>query len=142
MIIRGVDHVGIAVRSIEAVAAVLGKTVGLGLVATETIESQHARAAFLEAGETDLELLESTAIDGTIAKFIERKGEGLHHIALEVDDLAAALAEAKANGAVLIDEVPRKGARGRNVAFLHPKSTGGILIELVENPRLANQKQD
>jgi len=126
--------VGVACRSIAESATPLVSALGLTDVALEEVPSQKARMQFLAAGETHVELLESTSPDGPIAKFIEKRGEGLHHIALLVSDLDVALTEARAAGLRLVDEFPRPGARGARIAFLHPKSTGGVLIELVERP--------
>ena len=125
---------GVACRSIAESATPLVSALGLTDVALEEVPSQKARMQFLAAGETHVELLESTSPDGPIAKFIEKRGEGLHHIALLVSDLDVALTEARAAGLRLVDEFPRPGARGARIAFLHPKSTGGVLIELVERP--------
>jgi methylmalonyl-CoA epimerase len=99
----------------------------------EVVEEQNVKVAFLPVGESELELLESTSPDGNIAKFIEKKGEGIHHIAFEVDDLEAKLEELEKEGVRLIDKKPRYGAGGARIAFLHPKSTNGILVELCEH---------
>ena len=105
---------------------------GLELHGTEVVEEQKVKVAFLPIGDTEVELLESTSPDGPIAKFIEAKGQGIQHIAYRVDDIEAALEEMKAKGVRLIDEKPRYGAGGARIAFLHPKSTNGVLIELCE----------
>jgi methylmalonyl-CoA/ethylmalonyl-CoA epimerase len=102
------------------------------LQGTETVEEQKVKTAFLPLGETEIELLESTAPDGPIGKFIEARGQGIQHLAFRVDDLEAALAELKAKGVRLIDEKPRYGAGGARIAFLHPKATNGVLIELCQ----------
>ena len=128
-----VDHIGIAVRSLD-VALEVYAAIGLHPTVTEAVPSEGVRVAFLPTGESHLELLEPLAADGVIAKFLEKRGEGLHHLALAVDDIAAAMARARSAGLTVIDEVPRPGALGRRVAFVHPKSTGGVLLEFVQNP--------
>ncbi|OHD19493.1 MAG: methylmalonyl-CoA epimerase [Spirochaetes bacterium GWD1_61_31] len=125
-----IDHIGIAVANLDETLKVYTDILGLTLHGTETVADQKVRVAFLPVGDTEIELLESTEPDGPIAKFIEAKGQGLQHIAFRVDDIEAALAELKAKGVRLIDEKPRYGAGGAKIAFLHPKSTNGVLIEL------------
>ncbi len=127
-----IDHIGIAVKNIEQ-AAQLYQDLGLRVEGTEVVESQKVKVAFIGLGQSRIELLESTAPDGNIAKFIETKGEGIHHIALKVDNVAKALEELSAKGYQLIDKVPRPGAGGHLIAFLHPKSTKGVLLELSES---------
>jgi methylmalonyl-CoA/ethylmalonyl-CoA epimerase len=127
-----IDHLGIAVNSIEKGKNFWTDVLGLSLEGTETVEAQKVTTAFLPVGESEVELLESTAPDGPIAKFIEKKGEGIQHIAFRVDNIEAALAELKAKGIQLIDENPRLGAGGAKIAFLHPKATSGVLVELCE----------
>jgi methylmalonyl-CoA/ethylmalonyl-CoA epimerase len=105
---------------------------GLSFEGTETVAEQKVTTAFLPVGESEVELLESTAPDGPVAKYIEKNGEGIQHLALRVDNLEAALAEMKAKGVRLIDEKPRYGAGGAKIAFVHPRSTGGVLLELSE----------
>lgn len=124
------NHIGIAVRDLDE--AVRAYTEGLGLTCThrEVVEDQMVKTAFLPAGESSLELLESTSPDGPIGRFIAKRGEGIHHICLEVPDIKAAIADAKAQGMRLIDEEPRRGAHNMWVAFVHPKSTHGVLLEL------------
>ncbi len=124
------DHVGIAVRDLQAALAFYRDALGLEVEAPEEVASQRVRAHFLPVGEASLELLEATAPDSAIAKFVEKRGPGLHHVALRVDDIRAALAELKARGIRLIDEQPREGAHNSLVAFLHPASTHGVLVEL------------
>ena len=126
-----VDHIGIAVRSLDAALRVYG-AIGLRPTVTESVPSEGVRVAFLPAGDAHLELLEPLGTDGVIAKFLDTRGEGLHHVALAVDDIVAAMDRARAAGLAVIDERPRQGARGRKVAFLHPKATGGVLLELVQ----------
>ena len=127
-----VDHIGIAVRSIDEALSFWQKSLGIQCTGIEEVAEQKVKTAFLPVGATEIELLEATADDSPVAKFIEKKGEGIHHLALRVDDLDAALAELKAPGMRLIDETPRYGAGGARIAFVHPKATGGILLELSE----------
>ena len=123
----------IAVKSIEEYLTYYENDLGLKCYNIETVEDQKVRTAFLKVGDTKIELLEPTSPDSTIAKFIEKKGMGVHHIAYAVEDgVANALAECEENGIQLIDKAPRKGAEGLNIAFLHPKSTQGVLTELCE----------
>jgi len=125
-----IDHIGIAVANLDETLKVYTDILGLKLQGTEVVADQKVRVAFLPVGDTEIELLESTDPDGPIAKFIENKGQGIQHIAFRVDDIEAALEEMKAKGIRLIDEKPRYGAGGAKIAFLHPKSTNGVLIEL------------
>lgn len=127
-----VDHIGIAVKSIEEALKFYEGALGIKCVGEEIVEEQKVKTAFLPVGDTEVELLESTSEEGTIAKFIEKKGEGIHHIAFRVDDIEKSLEELKAKGVRLIDEKPRLGAGGAKIAFIHPKSTGGVLIEISE----------
>ncbi|CAN5835870.1 methylmalonyl-CoA epimerase [soil metagenome] len=129
-----IDHIGIAVSDLDASLAFFRDALGLELQAPEEIASQRVRAHFIEAGAATFELLETTADDSPIAKFIAKRGPGLHHVALRVDDIVAALAELKARGVRLIDETPRPGAHHSLVAFLHPASTHGVLVELKQLP--------
>lgn len=131
MKITRVDHIGIAVKSIAESLKVY-EAMGLKSVGVEEVAEQKVRVAFLPIGEAEIELLESTAPDGPVAKYIEKNGEGIQHVALRVDNLEAALAEMKAKGVRLIDEKPRYGAGGARIAFVHPRSTGGVLLELSE----------
>ncbi len=131
MKITRLDHIGIAVKSIAESLKVY-EAMGLKSVGVEEVAEQKVRVAFLPIGETEIELLESTAPDGPVAKYIEKNGEGIQHLALRVDNLEAALAEMKAKGVRLIDEKPRYGAGGAKIAFVHPRSTGGVLLELSE----------
>ncbi len=128
--IEKVDHIGIAVRSLEESIPLYEKALGLTFLKTEEVESQKVKTAFFEAGETHIELLEPTAEDSPIAKFIEKNGEGIHHIAFGTDDITGQLSLASSNGVRLIHEEPMIGAGGKEVAFLHPKSTRGVLTEL------------
>ncbi|MBP9627260.1 MAG: methylmalonyl-CoA epimerase [Synergistaceae bacterium] len=125
-----VDHIGIAVKSIEESLKFWEGTLGIKCTGVEEVVEQKVKTAFLPLQDTEVELLEGTAPDSPVSKFIEAKGEGIHHLAIRVDDLEAALAELKEKGVRLIDEKPRKGAGGALIAFIHPKATGGILLEL------------
>jgi methylmalonyl-CoA/ethylmalonyl-CoA epimerase len=128
-----IDHVGIAVGDLEASLRFFRDALGLELEAPEEVPSQRVRAHFLHAGDAALELVESTASDSPVATFVARRGPGLHHVALRVDDIVAALAELKARGVRLIDETPRPGAHDSLVAFIHPASTHGVLVELKQS---------
>lgn len=130
MIKAVLDHLGIAVNDLPASFAFFRDTLGLHLETSEEVRSQKVRAHFLSAGQSSLELLEATATDSPIARYLEKRGPGLHHVALRVDDLAAALAHLKGRGVRLIDERPRPGAEGALVAFIHPSAAHGVLVEL------------
>ena len=127
-----VDHIGIAVKSIDEALKFYEDVLGIKCVSQEIVEEQKVKVAFLPVGDTEVELLESTDEDGPVAKFIEKKGEGIQHIAYKVDDIEKAIEELKAKGIRMIDEKPRYGAGGAKIAFLHPKSTFGVLIELCQ----------
>ena len=129
------DHVGIAVSSLTDALSFYRDTLGLEVGPPEEVTSQRVRAHFIPVGESTLELLEATEAGSPIARFLEKRGPGLHHVALRVDDIVAALAELKGRGIRLIDESPRPGAHGALVAFLHPASTHGVLIELKQAAR-------
>jgi methylmalonyl-CoA epimerase len=124
------DHIGIAVASLDQALAFYRDALGLDIEAPEEVESQRVRAHFIPLGESALELLEATAEDSPIAKYVSKRGPGVHHITLRVDDIVAALAQLKARGVRLIDEAPRPGAHGSRVAFIHPASAHGVLVEL------------
>jgi methylmalonyl-CoA/ethylmalonyl-CoA epimerase len=132
MKILKIDHLGIAVNSIAEGQNFWTDVLGLELEGTETVEAQKVTTAFLPVGESEVELLESTAPDGPIAKYIEKRGQGLQHIAFRVENIEEALTELKQKGIRLIDEKPRHGAGGAKIAFLHPKATSGVLVELCE----------
>jgi methylmalonyl-CoA/ethylmalonyl-CoA epimerase len=132
MKILKIDHLGIAVSSIEAGKSFWQDVLGLPFEDAETVEEQKVTTAFFPVGESEVELLESTDPDGPVAKFIEKKGQGFQHVAFRVENIDEALAELKEKGVRLIDETPRKGAGGARIVFLHPKSTGGVLVELCE----------
>lgn len=127
-----INHLGIATNGIDEALKFWKDALGLENIHTETVEDQKVRVAMLPVGESRVELLEPTADDSPIAKFLEKRGGGLHHVAVEVDDIEAALERLKRAGARLIDEKPRVGAEGCLVAFVHPHSSGGVLIELVQ----------
>ena len=127
-----IDHLGIAVRSIADSLGFYREALGLELKGTETVADQGVTVAMLPVGESRIELLEPVSEDSTVARFIAKRGEGLHHICYEVDDLAAKLAELGARGVRVLDGYPRRGAEGRLVAFLHPAGANGVLVELVE----------
>lgn len=127
-----INHLGIATKDIEAALAFWQDALGLEHVHSETVEDQKVRVAMLPIGESRVELLEPTADDSPISKFLEKRGGGIHHIAVEVDDIEATLAQLKATGTRLIDEAPRIGAEGCLVAFVHPSATHGVLLELVQ----------
>ncbi len=124
------DHIGIAVSNVDEALAFYRDALGLDVEAPEDVQSQGVRAHFIGTGETALELLEATADDSPIAKFVGKRGPGLHHITLRVDDIRSALDQLKARGVRLIDELPRPGAHGSLVAFIHPSSAHGVLVEL------------
>ncbi len=134
MKIKHIEHIGIAVKSLESAIAFYESTLGLKCYAIEEVQDQKVRTAFFKVGQTKVELLESTDPEGPIGKFIEKKGEGVHHMAFATEGLQENLDELSQNGIRLIDKNPRKGAEGLNIAFLHPKDTLGVLTELCENP--------
>lgn len=130
---KKINHIGVAVRSIEASLPFYRDTLGMHYEGDEVVAEQKVRVAFLSIGESRIELLEPTSEDSPVAKFLDKNGEGTHHIAYEVDDLVASLAQLKEAGVRLIDELPRNGAHGTKIAFLHPKATGGVLTELCQS---------
>ena len=132
MKILKIDHLGIAVNSIDDGKKFWTDTLGLPFEGSETVSEQKVTTGFFPVGESEVELLESTSPDGPVAKSIEKKGQGIQHIAFRVENIEAALAELKEKGVKLIDEKPRIGAGGAKIAFLHPKATGGVLVELCE----------
>lgn len=129
--IKKVDHIGIAVKNLDEAIKVY-KDLGFEVEEIEEVEEQKVRVAMLPAGESRIELLEATSPESAIAKFVEKRGEGIHHIAINVENIERALERAKNAGIKLIDEKPRIGAGGKRVAFIHPKSTKGVLLEFVE----------
>ncbi|MEW6615903.1 MAG: methylmalonyl-CoA epimerase [Thermodesulfobacteriota bacterium] len=132
MKIKKIDHIGIAVKSCTPALKFYEDILGMKSAGSETVEEQKATTVFLPIGDSELELLESTSPEGAIAKFIEKRGEGIQHICLQVENIEEALRELKEKGVKLIDETPRRGAGGAKIAFLHPKSTYGVLIEISE----------
>jgi methylmalonyl-CoA/ethylmalonyl-CoA epimerase len=130
-----IDHLGIATKSIDEALKFWADSLGLENVHTETVEDQKVRVAMLPIGESRVELLEPTSDDSPISKFLEKRGGGIHHIAVEVDDIESSLEQLRSKGIRLIDEKPRLGAEGCLVAFIHPSSTGGVLLELVQTPK-------
>jgi methylmalonyl-CoA/ethylmalonyl-CoA epimerase len=132
MKILKIDHLGIAVNSMEDGKKFWSDVMGLKVEGSETVAEQKVTTAFLPVGDSEVELLVSTSPDGPIAKFIEKKGAGFQHVAFRVENIEAALAELKEKGVALIDQTPRIGAGGAKIAFLHPKATGGVLVEISE----------
>jgi methylmalonyl-CoA/ethylmalonyl-CoA epimerase len=130
--IEKISHIGIAVKSMEEALSVFQDGIGLKVTSTDEVKTQKVRVAFLPVGETRFELLEPTHEDSPIAKFLENRGEGIHHIALKVTNIEESLAKLKKNGVKLINEEPVPGAHGTRIAFLHPKGTRGVMLELVE----------
>ena len=130
--IRKIQHIGVAVRSLDQAIPLYRDVLGLEFVGTEEVADQKIRAAIFRVGESTIEVLETTSPDGPVGKFLERNGEGIHHLCFQVEDAAAALARAKEMGARLIDETPREGVHGMRIGFLHPKSTFGVLTEFAE----------
>lgn len=132
MEITHIEHIGIAVKDIEQAIKFYEETYGFKCYAMEEVADQKVKTAFFMVGQTKIELLESTSPDGPIGKFIEKKGEGIHHIAFAGKNVKEALPELESKGVLLIDKQPRKGAEGLDIAFLHPKSTFGVLTEICE----------
>ncbi|AIE60650.1 methylmalonyl-CoA epimerase [Bacillus methanolicus] len=130
--IKKVDHIGIAVKSLDKTLSFYTEVLRLELLGIEEVESEKVKVAFLKAGETKLELLEPTAEDSPISKFIEKRGEGIHHVALGVESIQERIDEIKSKGIKMIQDQPKTGAGGALVAFMHPKSTGGVLYEFCE----------
>jgi len=135
---RKIDHIGIAVRSLEDALRVYTGGFGLEVAKIERIPDQETRVALLPVGESRLELLEATSAESPVARFLATRGEGIHHVCFQVDDVVAEIKRLKENGVQLIDERPRKGADGCMIAFIHPKDAAGVLIELSQPPGGAN----
>ncbi|MDR2410437.1 MAG: methylmalonyl-CoA epimerase [Bacteroidales bacterium] len=129
-----IEHIGIAVKDLNEAITYYENVLGLKCYAIEEVADQKVKTAFFMIGQTKIELLEATDPEGSIGKFIEKRGEGIHHIAFAVQNLPSALAELEEKSIQLIDKQPRKGAEGLDIAFLHPKSTKGVLTELCEKP--------
>ena len=130
-----IEHIGIAVSNLDEAIRFYEEVLGMKCYAVEEVKDQKVKTAFFMVGQTKIELLESTDPEGPIGKFIDKKGQGIHHIAFAVDNLKDALPELEEKGVRLIDKTPRKGAEGLNIGFLHPKSTFGVLTELCEDPK-------
>lgn len=129
---KKVEHIGIAVKNLADSIGLFAKILNTPCYKTEEVESEKVKTAFFKKGDTKVELLESVAIDGVIARFIEKKGEGMHHIAFEVDDIEQEISRLKKEGFIFINEIPKRGADNKLVSFLHPKETNGVLIELCQ----------
>lgn len=131
-----IDHIGMAVESIERAAALYTAGLGLELLPTETVSSQGVRVGCIPLGESKIELLEPLSADSPVGRFLEKRGEGIHHLCIEVEDIVATLAQLRAQGLRLIDEEPTQGAEGALVAFVHPKSANGVLLELSQKTKI------
>lgn len=129
-----IEHIAIAVSDLETAVSTFASILGLPASGRETVESEQVKVAFFDVGTVRIELLEPTGRDSPVGRFLERRGPGLHHIALEVDDIEAALERCRLADIEAVGEAPRRGAGGRRVAFLHPRTTGGTLLELSESP--------
>ena len=127
-----VEHIGIAVKNLDISIPLFEMLLNTNCYKTETVDSENVKTAFFQTGSTKIELLESSTIDGVISKFIEKKGEGIHHIAFEVADIEAEMKRLSNEGFQLLNEIPKKGADNKLVCFLHPKGTNGVLIELCQ----------
>lgn len=134
------DHIGIAVRGLDEALAFYRDALGLEVSPPHEVPSESVRTVFVPVGEPALELLEATSAESAIARFVDRRGPGLHHITLRVDDIEIALAELRARGVRLIDEQPRAGAHGSRVAFIHPSAAGGVLVELKQSAPIARDR--
>jgi len=133
MIPKYIEHIGIAVKNLDEAISYYENVLGLKCYAVEEVEDQKVKTAFFKVGQTKIELLESTDPEGPVGKFIEKRGEGIHHIAFSVSNLPEKLNEVELKGVQLIDKIPKKGAEGLDIAFLHPKSTFGVLTEFCEH---------
>lgn len=129
---KKIEHIGIAVKNLHQATDLYTRLLGVAAYKTETVESENVTTAFFQVGESKIELLEATDSESVICKFIEKKGEGLHHMALEVEDIVAEMERLKNEGFVLLNETPKKGADNKLVCFLHPKSITGVLVELCQ----------
>jgi methylmalonyl-CoA/ethylmalonyl-CoA epimerase len=134
MVVEKIDHIGIAVDSIEKWVGYYRDVLGLKYKGSEEVAGQKVRVAFFEIGEAKIELVEPITEDSPISKFLEKRGGGIHHIAIRVDDIEAAISRHHEAGATLIDEKPRVGANNMRMAFIHPKTSGGVLMELCQKP--------
>ncbi|WP_036386218.1 methylmalonyl-CoA epimerase [Muricauda sp. MAR_2010_75] len=127
-----IEHIGIAVKNLEASNSLFAKLLGVPHYKTEEVESEGVKTSFFKSGPNKMELLEATIPESPIAKFLEKKGEGIHHIAFAVDDIVAEISRLKSEGFAILNETPKKGADNKLVAFLHPKDTNGVLVELCQ----------
>lgn len=134
--VNKIEHLGIAVKNIDAANTTYEKLLGIKPYKSEAVESEGVTTSFFMLGESKVELLEATKEDSPIAKFIEKKGEGLHHVAFEVDDIVAEMKRLKEDGFQLLNEVPKKGADNKLICFVHPKSCNGVLVELCQEIKL------
>ena len=130
-----VEHIGIAVRNLAASVPLFEKLLNSPCYKTEAVTSEKVMTAFFQSGETKIELLESTDPEGVIARFIEKKGEGIHHVAFDVEDIHAEMDRLRAEGFILLNETPKRGADNKLICFVHPKTTGGVLVELCQEIR-------
>ena len=135
MAFKKIEHIGIAVSDLQEANALFTKLFGKEHYKVETVESEHVSTSFFQIGETKVELLEATAPESAIAKYVEKKGQGMHHIAYEVTDIEEEMARLRERGFILLNEQPKKGADNKLVCFLHPKSTNGVLVELCQEIR-------
>ena len=138
--IKRVDHIGIAVHSIEEILPFYTEILKIKLVRIEEVKTQFVKVAFLDAGETKIELLEPTSPESVIAKYIKKNGQGIHHIALAVESISDRIVQLQENGIVMVDQHPRKGGGGAEIAFIHPTSSGSVLIELCEKKEMGHGK--
>lgn len=129
---RKIEHLGIAVRDLSAANDIYTRLLGVTPYKTEAVDSEHVNTSFFQVGDNKIELLESTDPEGPIGKFIEKRGEGIHHVAFEVSDIYAEMERLRAQGFVLLNETPKKGADNKLVCFVHPKNTSGVLVELCQ----------
>jgi methylmalonyl-CoA/ethylmalonyl-CoA epimerase len=132
-----IDHIGIAVKNLQEATSTYENLLGVGCYKTEVVESEGVHTAFFQTGNNKIELLEATRADSPIAKFLERKGEGIHHLAFDVDDIVQEMTRLKALGFVLLNEQPKRGADNKLVCFVHPKGTQGVLVELCQEIRMS-----
>ena len=134
-VMRIVDHIGIAVKDLSVSIPLFEKLLNTPCYKTELVEGEQVQTAFFKKGDTKIELLESSTSDGVISKFIEKKGEGIHHIAFDVEDIESEIRRLKEEGFVVLNEVPKRGADNKLVCFLHPKGTNGVLVELCQDAK-------
>ncbi|QQL48368.1 methylmalonyl-CoA epimerase [Mucilaginibacter ginkgonis] len=135
-----IEHIGIAVKDIAAAGEIYSAILNTGVYKTETVESEHVITAFLQTGPNKIELLQASSNDSAIAKFIDKKGEGIHHIAFDVADIEAEMTRLKSKGFVLLNETPKRGADNKLVCFVHPKSANGVLVELCQEMQKETQE--